>query len=122
MIGYVTRGRGVTIHRADCRNMLRLPESDRARLIEVSWAGTSRETYPVEVVVDAFDRGGLLRDVTAVVANEKIDITGLQSRSDARHQTASIRMTLEVEDLRQLQRVLDRIGQVPNVYEARRAT
>ncbi|MCP5150919.1 MAG: bifunctional (p)ppGpp synthetase/guanosine-3',5'-bis(diphosphate) 3'-pyrophosphohydrolase [Chromatiales bacterium] len=122
VIGYVTRGRGVTIHRADCRNMLRLPESDRARLIEVSWAGTSRETYPVEVVVDAFDRGGLLRDVTAVVANEKIDITGLQSRSDARHQTASIRMTLEVEDLRQLQRVLDRIGQVPNVYEARRAT
>jgi GTP pyrophosphokinase len=120
IIGFITRGRGVSIHRRDCANMLRLEQDQRERVLEVSWGEATGGVYAVEVEVLAYDRQGLLRDVTQVVANEKLNVTELGSHEVERDQIARIFMRLEVRDLQQLSRVLDRIGQLSNVVEARR--
>ena len=121
IVGYITRGRGVSIHRADCRNVLNLADGERARIIDVAWSGGKPEdSYPVEVVVEAYDRKGLLRDVTAVVSNEAVNIVALDSNTDARTHIVYTRLTVEVRDIKQLSRVLDRLAQLPNVSECRR--
>ena len=120
IVGYITRGRGVSIHRADCRNVLNLADSERARLIDVAWSGGSEESYPVEVAVEAYDRKGLLRDVTAVVSNEAVNIVALDSSTDTASHIVDMRLTVEVRDIEQLARVLDRLMQLPNVSDCRR--
>lgn len=120
IVGYITRGRGVSIHRADCRNMLNLAGSERARLIDVAWSGGVEESYPVEIAVEAYDRKGLLRDVTAVVSNEAVNIVAIESRTDARAHIVDMRITVEVRDIEQLSRMLDRLAQLPNVSDCRR--
>ena len=121
IVGYITRGRGVSIHRADCRNVLNLADTERARIIDVAWSGGKpEESYPVEVVVEAYDRKGLLRDVTAVVSNEAVNIVALDSNTDARTHIVYTRLTVEVRDIKQLSRVLDRLAQLPNVSDCRR--
>ncbi|MGD8312895.1 MAG: GTP diphosphokinase [Gammaproteobacteria bacterium] len=120
IVGYITRGRGVTIHRQDCGNILRLQGDDRARLIEVEWGMPSEEGYLVDIAVEAYDRAGLLRDITALLANEKINLTGVNTATDPHDGIARMSLTLEITDIGQLSRVLTRIGQLPNVVEARR--
>ena len=120
IVGYITRGRGVSIHRADCRNVLNLAATERARLIDVEWSGGVEESYPVEVVVEAYDRKGLLRDVTAIVSNEAVNIVALDSHSDSRTHVVVMRLTVEVRDIEQLSRMLDRVQHVPNVFDCRR--
>ena len=121
IVGYITRGRGVSVHRADCRNVLNLADAERARLIDVTWSGgKTEESYPVEVVVEAYDRKGLLRDVTAVVSNEAVNIVALDSNTDARTHIVYTRLTVEVNGIKQLSRVLDRLAQLPNVSDCRR--
>jgi len=120
IIGYITRGRGVTIHRQDCGNILRLQGDDRSRLIEVEWGIPSEAGYLVDIAVEAYDRAGLLRDITSVLANEKINLTGVQAATDPGDGIARMSLTLEIADIGQLSRVLSRIGQLPNVVEARR--
>ncbi len=115
IVGYVTRGRGATIHRTDCSNILRV--GDKERLVRVSW-GYAARTYPVAVRVSAYDREGLLRDVSTVVGEEHINMNSVVSTLKA-HQ-ATIDLILEVVDLGQLSRVLNRIEALPNVVEARR--
>ena len=120
IIGYITRGRGVTIHRQDCGNILRLQGEDRDRLIEVEWGAQTDETYLVDITVEAYDRSGLLRDITAVLANDKINLNGVNTATDERDGIARMSLTLEIADIGQLSRVLSKIGQLPNVVEARR--
>ncbi len=120
IVGFITRGRGVTIHRSDCPNMLRLDPERRRRLIDVRWTASDTKTYPVDVQVNAYDRQGLLRDVTTVLASEGVNVISLDTRTLSRDQTAEIRMTVEVSDLSHLSRILDRITQLPNVIDARR--
>ncbi len=115
IVGYVTRGRGATIHRTDCPNILRV--GDKERMVRVSWGHAAR-TYPVAVRVTAYDREGLLRDVSTVVGEEHINMNSVVSTLKA-HQ-ATIDLILEVTDLGQLSRVLNRIEALPNVVEARR--
>jgi GTP pyrophosphokinase len=115
IVGYVTRGRGATIHRTDCPNILRV--GDKERLVRVSWGHAAR-TYPVAVRVTAYDREGLLRDVSTVVGEEHINMNSVVSTLKA-HQ-ATIDLILEVTDLGQLSRVMNRIEALPNVVEARR--
>ncbi|MGB5438654.1 MAG: GTP diphosphokinase [Gammaproteobacteria bacterium] len=122
IVGYITRGRGVSIHRQDCGNVLRLQGEDRGRLIEVEWGVPSEETYPVDIGVEAYDRSGLLSDITALLANEKINLGGVNTATDKRDGIARMRLTLEISDIGQLSRVLTLIGQLPNVVEARRVT
>jgi GTP pyrophosphokinase len=120
IIGYITRGRGVTIHRQDCGNVLRLQGEDRDRLIEVEWGAASAAGYQVDIAVEAYDRSGLLRDITSVLANEKINLNGVNTLTDKRDGIARMSLTLEIADIGQLSRVLTKIGQLPNVVEARR--
>ncbi len=121
IIGFITQGRGVTIHRSDCKNILNLPEAKRARLIEVEWGGFGSETtYPVDIEIEAIDRQGLLIDVYTVLSNEKINVLASNTLSDPKMHTARIDVTLEIADIDQLSRVLGRINQLPNVMEVRR--
>jgi GTP pyrophosphokinase len=115
IIGYVTRGRGVTVHRRDCPNMLRVDEPDR--LIEVEW-GTDKQTYPVTIHILAYDRGGLMRDIAALVAADDINMTSLNVTTAKN--IATFHATLEISDIAQLSSVLAKIERLPNVVEARR--
>jgi GTP pyrophosphokinase len=117
IIGYVTRGRGVTVHRIDCRNVLNI--RDRERLIEVDW-GSDRQTYPVPIKVHAYDREGLLRDIAFVVSDEGINIVSFNVATHKKNNTAIFTATLEISGIGQLSRVLAKIEQLPNVLEARR--
>ena len=120
IVGYITRGRGVTIHRRDCANILRFGTEDRERLIEVDWGSRRGETYPVEIQILAYDRAGLLRDVTAVLANEKINVTEVNTYTNKRDHAAHMKLTVEISDIDELSRVLSRIGQLANVLEVHR--
>lgn len=120
IIGYVTRGRGVTIHRRDCPNVLSMPREDQDRLIEVSW-GEERRTFAVQVIVTAYDRSGLIHDISGVLANRDINMSSLATGKRDRYNILPVYMTLEVPDLTTLTRVLAKIEQIPNVIDARRS-
>jgi guanosine-3',5'-bis(diphosphate) 3'-pyrophosphohydrolase len=115
IIGYITRGRGATIHRQDCPNVLRI--QDRERLVRVSW-GEPRKTYPVPVRIKAYDRNGLMKDVSTLISDEGINMTGVNV--DVSRNLAVFDITLEVHDIAELSRVLDRLENLPNVMEAQR--
>jgi RelA/SpoT family (p)ppGpp synthetase len=115
IVGYVTRGRGVTVHRRDCPNMLRIDEPER--LIEVDW-GTDKQTYPVMIHVVAYDRGGLMRDIAGLVSADDINMTSINVNTTKN--IATFFATLEISDIAQLSSVLAKIERLPNVIEARR--
>ncbi len=115
IVGYITRGRGATIHRSDCPNILNV--RDVERLVRVTW-GVKQSTYPVSIRIDAFDRSGLAEDVFSVIAREKINIADVDIKTN--QGDACFFMVLEVKDMPQLSRVLDRIIRLPNVHDARR--
>jgi GTP pyrophosphokinase len=120
IIGFITRGRGVTIHRQDCPNVLRFNERAPERLIEVDWDMQGNHTYPVDVEIEAFDRPGLLRDITAVVANEKINLNTVNVITKKKEHKARVFATVEIANIDQLSRLLALIAQLPNVLEVRR--
>ncbi len=120
IVGYITRGRGVTIHRQDCGHILRLQGDDRARLIEVDWGSASDRAYQVDILVEAYDRSGLLRDITSLLSNEKINLSGANTATDENDGIARMQLTLEIRDISQLSRVLTKISQLSNVITARR--
>ncbi len=115
IIGYVTRGRGATIHRQDCPNVLRI--RDKERLVSVSW-GTVKSTYPVAVQIRAYDRDGLMRDVSTLVTNEGISMSSIHVSTT--ESLAIFDLEMGITDLSQLSRVLNRLEALPNVLEARR--
>ena len=115
IIGYVTRGRGVTIHRRDCPNMLRT--RDHERLLKVSWGHTVR-TYPVPIHINAYDRPGLMNDVSKLLLDENINITDLNIKGN--HAITNIYLVIEVKDMSQLLRILSRIDKVTNVISVHR--
>ncbi len=116
IIGYITRGTGITVHRRDCPNVKNIADSER--LIEVEWGG-AREAYPVEIRIEAFDRSGLLRDVTAIVADEGINMSAVSS-SVHPDNTATVTATLLVGNIQQLRSVLARLEGLRDVLEVRR--
>ncbi len=121
IVGYVTRGRGVTIHKSNCPNITAmLRRNDHTRLIEVQWGDDAEEAYPVSIQVTAYDRSGLLRDVTSLVADEKINLRSAQAVTGLKNNLAQINATLEIHNVAQLTRVLTRIERLPNVIEVRR--
>jgi GTP pyrophosphokinase len=116
IVGYVTRSRGVTVHRQDCYNIVR--EDEKERLVTVDW-GQSDALYPVNVEVEAWDRVGLVRDISTVVAEEKVNIAGM-SFTEHDDQTTSLYLTLETKGLSQLGRLLAKIEGVRGVTEVTR--
>ncbi|NSW51809.1 MAG: bifunctional (p)ppGpp synthetase/guanosine-3',5'-bis(diphosphate) 3'-pyrophosphohydrolase [Anaerolineae bacterium] len=117
IVGYITRGRGVTIHRSDCPNILRLQESERERMIKVAW-GEPQKTYPVSIVIRAYDRQGLIGDISAVLRDENVNILDVNIKPS--HNIATIQLTLEVSDIGKLSVILTRLETLPNVIEAHR--
>ncbi|HHX65370.1 MAG TPA: bifunctional (p)ppGpp synthetase/guanosine-3',5'-bis(diphosphate) 3'-pyrophosphohydrolase [Chloroflexi bacterium] len=116
IVGYITRGKGITVHRADCSNVVNMRDTER--LIPVSW-GKAQQAYPVEVHIEGFDRSGLLRDIAAVVADLGLNMS---SASVATHQdhTATIVVTVGVKSVSQLSTLLNRFQSVHDVLEVRR--
>ncbi len=118
--GYITVGRGVSIHRQDCANLARLGARSPARVLAVNWGGTGSSEFPVEIDIQAFDRRGLVRDVSAALADEKISIRGMHTVTDARDHVAHMTIGLSITGLPQLSKVLARIAALPNIVSVRR--
>ena len=115
IIGYITRGRGATIHRKDCPNVLGI--KDKERLVNVTW-GEPKTTYAIPIRIKAYDRYGLMKDVSTLINEEGINIPSL--KVDTHKNLAVFDITLEVRDILQLSRVLDRLENLPNVLQAHR--
>ena len=118
--GYVTVGRGVTIHRGDCPSLLRMSATRPDRVLKVAWAATNGDNTSVELAVSAYDRHGLVRDLSDVLAFERLSIEAMTTTTDRNAGTAHVSVTVTVSDVEQLARVLKRLGSVPNVIHARR--
>jgi len=115
IVGYITRGRGATIHRQDCPNILRI--KDKERLLQVDWGKVER-TFPVHITVKAYDRQGLMGDISTLLQNEGVNIADVSVNYN--RTVADIKLVIEIRDLAQLSRVLTRIESLPNVLEAQR--
>ena len=120
IVGFITRGRGVTIHRQDCANVLDLMNRHPERCIEVDWGQETQAAYSVDVQIDAYDRPGLLRDITTVFANERANVVKANLSTDPDSSMARMALTLEIADLGQLSRLLDKVLRLPNVVAAQR--
>lgn len=120
IVGYITVGRGVSIHRQDCMNILQLEDMEPNRIIEVSWGRSPESVYSVSIEVHAYDREGLLRDITTVLANEQVNVTGINTYSDAQENTATLTLVMDINSLDALGRVLTKIKQLPNIIDVRR--
>ncbi|WP_242519189.1 RelA/SpoT family protein [Halochromatium roseum] len=121
IIGFITRGRGVAVHRANCSNITNLTDEEQERLIDVEWAEQpNHATYPVDIVITAADRKGLLRDVSSVLADEDANVIATETQTDATNDRASMRFRVEVSDIDQLEQVCAKLRQLSDVIEVRR--
>src|SRR5271170_7284716 len=118
--GYITVGRGVSIHAQSCANLARLSHKSPARVLAVAWGKLASKEFPVEIEVQAFDRRGLVRDVSAALADDKISILGMNTVTDKRDNVAHMQIKISITGLPQLSQVLARIGRLANVITARR--
>ncbi len=120
IVGYVTKGRGVTIHRHNCPNISRTLAQGSGRIVEVSWTSKQERTYPVKIQLSAYDRSGLVRDVAALVADEHVNMRNIEAVTGEKDNVAVITATLEILDIAQLTRIMTKIDRLPNVKEVRR--
>lgn len=119
-LGYIKQGYGVTIHRRDCEQILQLEEEDPERVVQVNWDGPAKRSYAIDILIRALDRHGLLHDITGVLSHESVNVIALSSQLDRRQGLVELRMTIEVTGLVLLGRLLDKIGQIPNLVEVKR--
>jgi GTP pyrophosphokinase len=124
--GYITQGRGISIHRQDCGNFLRLQGAEPQRIIKVEWGGQPQKNYRVKIALDTYDRSGLLLDITKTVDRLGLHITSMTSDAKTRRKRAMnsshILLALDVPSLDQLSAVLSQLNQIPNVVAARRVS
>lgn len=121
VVGFITRGRGVTVHRRNCTMIRNLKAEEQDRLAQVTWADRSAgATYPVDIQVIAGDRKGLLRDLSSILTNEEVDVIGVNTQSNRKNDRATMRFTVEIIDMRQLSRILEKMAQLPDVIDVRR--
>jgi GTP pyrophosphokinase len=120
IVGYITQGRGVTIHRQDCGNFLGLNQRHPERILQISWGQSDKAAYPVNLSLHAFDRGGLIRDITAVLADNDSNINDLSSHTDKQSLQVVMDLGIEVGDLPTLSTIITKLEQLPNVVSVRR--
>lgn len=118
--GYITQGRGISIHRVDCGNFLSLHARQPERVIEVGWGEAADAIYPVELRLQAFDRQGLLRDISGVLADEKVSVDSIQTKTNKQSMQVTMSLDVSVPGLPTLSRVINRLAQLPNVTSVRR--
>ena len=120
--GFITQGRGVSIHREDCARFLNLQTSSPERIIDVEWGDSPQAGYQVDVAIEAYDRQGLLRDITELFANARINVLAIVTATNKKNHTATMRLTVEVANLGSLSKLLERIDRLNNVISAVRVT
>lgn len=120
--GFITQGRGVSIHRDDCARLVRLQETAPQRVIDVEWGGAPTDNYEVEVAIEAYDRQGLLRDITGLFANARINVLSINTLTNKKSNTATMRLRVEVPNLAALSKLLERINRLHNVISAARVS
>jgi GTP pyrophosphokinase len=120
VVGYVTRGRGVTIHREDCRQIVHWQAENSPRLLQVRWGEKPATRYAVQLTIRAYDRRDLIRDISTVLSTADVQVTDISSNLDETLDEVSIRLKVRVRDYEQLSELLNRLGSVHNVIEARR--
>jgi GTP pyrophosphokinase len=120
IVGYITVGRGVSIHAQSCANLRRLSIKSPARVLALTWGKLGSNEFPVDIEVQGFDRRGLVRDVSAALADDKISIQGMNTVTDKRDNVARMLIKISITGLPQLSQVLTRIAQLPNIISARR--
>jgi GTP pyrophosphokinase len=120
VIGYITRGRGVTIHREDCRNVLRWQTEENPRLLEVRWGHAPVANYQVEILVRAYDRRELIKDISATLSTSETSVTDISSKLDELTDEVEIRLQVRVKNYEHLSELLSRLGSIRNILEARR--
>jgi len=120
IVGFITKGRGVSIHRADCPNALNLGQVESERMLMVSWVQENLDFYQVNVLVEAYDRPDLLKDITVLFANDKIKIISLDSQIGSEENINKIKLGLQIQNLPQLSRILHKLEQFKNVISANR--
>jgi GTP pyrophosphokinase len=120
IVGYITQGRGVSIHREDCTNLMSLRETEPYRMVSVDWGEEGETTYPVDILIEAYDRSGLLKDVMMILANENLNILAANTLTDKHSNIARLSLTIEISRLELLGRIMDKINQLPNVVDVHR--
>ena len=124
IVGFVTRGRGVSIHRTDCVNMIHLPESEKNRLIEAEWSPEAKESgefYPVEIVIYCYNRSGVLLDVSRIFTENKIDVKSMNVRT-TKQEKATLTVGFEINSVDQLERLIAKLKNVESVTHIERST
>ena len=120
VVGYVTQGRGVTIHREDCGQVVHWRAENSPRLLQVNWGEQPSTSYTVQLMVRAFDRRDLIRDISTVLSTSETQVTDISSRLDENLDEVTIHLKVRVRDYEQLSELLSRLGSVTNVIETRR--
>lgn len=124
IVGFVTRGRGISIHRTDCVNMMNLPEIERARMIDAEWQmpeDTVAEKYVAEIKIYANNRNGLLADISRAMTEKNINILTMNTRT-SKQGLATLQTTFEIESREELNRVIDKIRGIESVIDIERTT
>jgi GTP pyrophosphokinase len=116
--GFITQGRGVSVHRSDCARLLALQDSSPDRIIEVDWGESPRQHFEVDVAIEAYDRQGLLRDITELFANARLNVLTINTATNKQRHTATMRLRVEVPNLGSLSKLLERLNQLKNVISA----
>ncbi|MGB5332067.1 MAG: bifunctional (p)ppGpp synthetase/guanosine-3',5'-bis(diphosphate) 3'-pyrophosphohydrolase [Woeseiaceae bacterium] len=120
IVGYITQGRGVSIHRQDCGNFLGLNRRHPERIVEIGWGKHDAGAYPVDLTLHAFDRSGLIRDITSVLADDHANVIDLKSHTDKKSMQVVMDISIEISDLPTLSTAITRLEQIPNVVSVRR--
>lgn len=120
IMGYITMGRGISIHRSDCEQFLELQQAHPERVVESLWGENYASGFRISIRILASDRSGLLRDITTVLANDKISVLGVSSRTDTKKQLATIDMEIELNNVQVLSKILARLAKLDDVIEAKR--
>jgi len=120
VLGFVTRGTGITIHREACPNILYQKHKAGERVVQVAWGTDEEQTYPMTLQIDAFDRKGLLKDISSVFADEKVNVLELSTRTETKDQSVQMSAKVEVTSLEMMSKLLSKIDQLPNVLSVKR--
>ncbi len=120
IIGFITINSGISIHKRSCPNILSLPEAKHQRLIEVEWEHRNGSVYPVEVSMTAYQRNGLMQDISTILANLKINLLNINSHTNKAEQLVYTRLTMEIQDIDELVIIIDKLSRLPNVQDVTR--
>ncbi|MEM7561676.1 MAG: bifunctional (p)ppGpp synthetase/guanosine-3',5'-bis(diphosphate) 3'-pyrophosphohydrolase [Pseudomonadota bacterium] len=120
IVGFITVNTGISIHKKSCSNILSLPEEKRQRLIEVDWGQQGGSVYPVEISMTAYQRTGLMQDISTILANLKVNLLSINSNTNQDDQMVFTRLTVEIQGVDDLVVIMDKLSQLPNVQDVRR--